>query len=296
MITPTKANPVHVNDTNTIDIKVRLLLPLTPPPGVQQPAANKGWRATLSRSDFVNINGETETIRYTFPILRLRPDKDDVYRIVIETPPWLVDGLYDLTVHGPGFDAASPRAVRKGNQNLSIPKVTDISTVLIAEETPHPVLVPLVIPKAVWGVRVMHRQSKLKPHAIVPARLPDTGSRVAFFKLDAGPTRSLRIEALKKTGDCDTSFEWQTLGPNETLAWRNLAVKSSDSLVNTIWDFGDGRQGTGALVRHRFLLHNRAKVTVRTYNADGVTCVSQQELALNPLKMSGGCGCMLVGR
>lgn len=296
IVTPSQTTPAIVSDIDTIEIKVRLRLPLTPPPGVQQPAANKGWRIALSRDDFVNQSGQLDHIRYTLPLLRLRPFQEDIYRIVVELPPWLPDGHYDLTVLGPGFSATKPQAIRKGTPKTILPKNTNVPNMLSIEATLDTVHLPIIISKDVMGIRVAHQDTVLLPQTIVPALLPDNGSRVAFYHLSSGPARSLRIEQIKKSPPCQTSFKWQSLSPNETLEWRNLTVQSPSHPQSTIWDFGDGRYGEGEQARHRFLLHNKAKVTVMTYDINAAVCTHQQEISLNPLKLSNGCGCTLIGR
>ena len=72
IVLPDKRAPAE-RVTDLLEVQVRLRLPLTPPPGVQQPAALKGWRVILARRDILTPRGERTAARYALPVMRLRP-------------------------------------------------------------------------------------------------------------------------------------------------------------------------------------------------------------------------------
>lgn len=81
--------------------RVRVPVPLTPPPGHQQERALRGWSAELRGHDtFAALGAEH---RYRLRVADVRPDAHStlVYRATIQIPPWLAPGTYDLAMSAP---------------------------------------------------------------------------------------------------------------------------------------------------------------------------------------------------
>ncbi|MAT27122.1 MAG: hypothetical protein CMN29_19585 [Sandaracinus sp.] len=94
-------------------LRVRVPAPLTPPPGVQQEKALRGWTATLHGRG--RIVAEPAEHRVPLRVVDVRPDAQAtlVYRARVELPAWLAPGLYDLELATPGSPAMTrPASVR----------------------------------------------------------------------------------------------------------------------------------------------------------------------------------------
>jgi hypothetical protein len=305
---PTSDAPEKVSAENTVDIQVALRLPLTPPPGVQQPAANKGWEIIFSRDNLYDESGKPARIQYRFPVMRLRPVVGDIYRVTVEIAPWLPDIRYDLTVSGPGFHAQSPGAVIKGtidDHRQSGPTVVASDggfLITTSGSAPPKKTWMVVISKNSPGIALTVNKQRARPTSVVPAQIPGDGSRLATFIIDVNhvdeqrPT-SERIDIKTVTPvACNAKMTWEDLATNQVLEWRTLSVVTPTPPINIVWDFGDGRYGEGTSVRHRFLLSNTAMVTAVTFDDSGRICTVRKKLELNSLITDSGCGCTLVGR
>ena len=306
IISPGGDTPTSIAPDNTFEVHLVLRLPLTPPPGVQQFAANKGWHVTLSRDDFSDHQGRPARLRYTFPIMRLRPFEKNAYRITVETAPWIPDGLYDLTVTGPGFHGEAKKSIRKGASTPDGNKsqVTPLS-VDGGVDKPLPggdrFLTGIVIPGSTPGVRLSRNGTPIPLTNVVPATLPDTGARLVMFEIEReslhSPPHTLpfALETVK-AAPCNIDIDGESAGPNRALEWRMLTLSSPTPALSVIWQFGDGRFGEGNAVRHRFLLPNTATVTVNVYDQIARRCTLKKRIELNTIRKTTGCGCFLVGR
>ena len=309
IVSPSKAAPATVNADHTVEIHVRLRLPLTPPPGVQQPAANKGWRVTLSRTEWLDHEGNPSRVSYSYPVMRLRPLEKDIYKLTIEIAPWTPVGQYHLTVHGPGVEGRVPYGIEKGSSRFIMPETIHIRpdgtfdiTLPPSTDSSDTSKLALVVAKSTPGLELYQDGRRIKPDTVVPAQLPDNGSRLAIYPLPspkaaAGLSDHTTVQ-LKPVAPkpCELDIEWQPLLPNQVLEWRKLSIKTPSPPTNAVWQFGDGRYGEGSRVRHRFLLENTANISVTTYDDAARMCQENDTFTINPLRRHSGCSCTLIGR
>jgi len=87
--------------------RVLLPAPLTPPPGIQQERALRGWNAELLGSDTRGLGTTTiepgAELRYHLRVADVRPDAHStlVYRASIDVPPYAAPGVYSLRLSSP---------------------------------------------------------------------------------------------------------------------------------------------------------------------------------------------------
>lgn len=102
LLYPRPGFPAVVRAGQRLTARVRLAAPLTPPPGVQQEKALRGWSATLEgRATWQAPRAEH---RHPLRVADVRPDTrvSTVFRASVDLPPWLPPGTYDLALQVPG--------------------------------------------------------------------------------------------------------------------------------------------------------------------------------------------------
>jgi len=102
LLYPRPGFPAVVRAGQRLTARVRLAAPLTPPPGVQQEKALRGWSASLEgRSTWRAPRAEH---RHPLRVADVRPDTrvSTVFRASVDLPPWLPPGTYDLALQVPG--------------------------------------------------------------------------------------------------------------------------------------------------------------------------------------------------
>ncbi|MEM9067386.1 MAG: hypothetical protein AAGE52_02740 [Myxococcota bacterium] len=102
LIYPRPGLPALVRAGQPLVVRVRLPAPLTPPPGIQQERALRGWSAALlGQADLVLSPAE---FRYDLRVRDVRADTNAslVYRVTIVVPPWAAPGTYALQLGSPG--------------------------------------------------------------------------------------------------------------------------------------------------------------------------------------------------
>jgi hypothetical protein len=315
IIAPSGGNPFELKADQTLSVDVRLRLPLTPPPGVQQPAAVEGWRVLLQRGDLVGLDGKTELARYEFPVMRLRPaGTEGVYRITVEVAPWLLPGRYDVSVEGPGVASFAPQVVivPGGGQALETIDVDTIScnktTFKVRNWSPKGAeqTLNLAVPESLAGIALFVDEKPVLPETAAFSSLSGGvlgKGRILSFRLDIpaaqGEQPGIATVRWQKKGSsaCEGDIVWPGADEvEETMAWRNLAWRSKHRPLAVVWYFGDRRWGAGPEVRHRWLVQNEARVVAAAIDEFGRTCNAHSSLSLNPLKRAGGCGCTAIGR
>lgn len=109
---PTSLEAVTQPPGSVLSISVRLSNALTPPPGIQQARALRGWSARLTgHADLVDGNAR---YAYELSVTNLRPQGANSldYRVEIPLPEWIALGDYDVLLTGNGGQASVPRAVK----------------------------------------------------------------------------------------------------------------------------------------------------------------------------------------
>lgn len=304
ILSPTAASPALVSGEGVIEIQVRLLLPLTPPPGVQQPKANKGWRVTLILPDAYTLDGRRVACRYEHKVMRLRPVEHDVYRLTVEVMPWLVAGRYDVQVTGPGFFSMRPAALiigeassNPGTRVLSVAaigsNVLEISNSASSLDT-----VKIRLNDDFPGIAVRSPEGEAVPptdaaFASYSEKHGPRGTLLSYPVALPSPPRPVRwrwIRANPRT--CGGRIEWREDDEAaDTMDWRDLTYLPASSVEKVIWRFGDGRWGVGERIRHRWLLSNEATVTATDFDAQGHRCATTVKKNLNTLRQGIGCTC-----
>ncbi len=262
---------------------IQLRLPLTPPPGVQQPRAWEGWSVRLVRRAHVALRGASRSLEYPVRLLRIRPLEDGRYRLSAHTLPWMPGGLYDLIVRGPGIEDTARRSV----------VVRDRGTV--------PIGFDLVIPGEGPGVFVEISGVRTKPLYVtwaavptegrVPARLlrfatgpveDEDGSAQEMAYFDApGSGKRIELEMSPNSERVDP-VEWYTL---------TLVAPETLDLMSVAWDLGGGNWGDGFRVRHRWIFDDMVKVRATAFDSAGRTHEGQLQRPIKNPEDRSGCAC-----
>ncbi|MDJ0763363.1 MAG: hypothetical protein QNJ97_10270 [Myxococcota bacterium] len=310
ILAPTTQTPVHIAPGDPLNAWVRLKLPLTPPPGVQQVAAREGWEGTFVRSDAIAPNGIDAVIRYPATVFRIRPeDRVDVYRVHIKTVPWMLPGTYDLILRGPGMRAMAREAVAVSVQPADARGAVGIawtgpSEVTLINDTPSLVKrdFNLIVPRDIPGYQVRLDGAVTRPDWVTwadPEISQSRGRRVLQFTIPipgkgpAGPGKRVLTFSPVPEAPCRATIKWvdghTDIGP---MAWRGLAFRSGDvEPISTLWDFGDGAHGMGLTVRHRFIYSDQVDVKAVGLDWQGRTCQARSKIALSNARLTQGCAC-----
>ena len=271
---------------------VALRLPLTPPPGVQQPKIWEGWSVILSRKVDRPAATAPDRLEYPCRILRIRPAEGGLYRITARIPPWVPEGVYDLGISGPGFEDRARSSIRvlaekveKGDRcaiTVTIPADWPAASVSLEGREISPV-------KVSWA-----------------GAFPETGEgpRVLVFDgADAGGCASaggsLEIRAAKPSPRAEFRISvspWE--GVLDPVRWYSLFLQGGDQVLDAgvVWDFGDGEWGAGRRVKHRWMFAKEARVKAFAFGRRGdVRAVARTLDVARPLAREGGCGCGEVG-
>ncbi|MEM6954947.1 MAG: MYXO-CTERM sorting domain-containing protein [Myxococcota bacterium] len=113
LLYPRPGLPALLRAGGDLRARIRVPVPLTPPPGRQQEKALRGWSAELVGRSVV-LGGEH---RYVLRVADLRHEgRGRVLRVRLPVPAWVAPGTYDLRLQSPGTpwlrSAASVRVVR----------------------------------------------------------------------------------------------------------------------------------------------------------------------------------------
>ena len=308
VVFPDAAHPAVVGADRLLEVHASLRLPLTPPPGVQQTAAVRGWRIVLTAKNGWNLDNTPASVRYELPVMRIRPLKGDVYRILAEPPPWLAEGRYDVAVQGPGFNASSRNAVIiPGASGTEPPRfatlmntAADHTFLLTAEpdDASQPSCLRIVLPKSMPGISVTYNGAALSPSEMTFAALPITGARVLTFSLPKQPSGKIPMRlqwSAVSAAPCDGRILLSEAVKNDAMAYRDLTFRTSRQPKSILWDFGDGRYGIGASVRRRWMLTDEARISAWAIDDNGRVCEDHRIVKLNELARENGCSCTAVG-
>ena len=280
VLSPTKSNPAVLKPGDQLEVHVAMRLPLTPPPGVQQPRAWSGWSLVLRRRAAVALRGASPEVKYVVKILRVRPGGTGKYIITAQSLPWMSSGLYDLILECPGFKGLSVDAVKVGTWSG---------------------LVDVVIPMDGPGLSASLKGRKLNAFEITLSRSPGEENDLS----DVGRIFSYRLSSLSEVLFKDAvsvgmplSLTWEREGEEfRPVDWRNVKIKAEGAIKNVIWDFGDGDWGSGLSVRHRWFFTLEATVNVIAFDTLGnITHISESRSLKKPMSRSKmSCSCRNVG-
>lgn len=292
IVSPASGGVVAAGPGDELAATVALRLPLTPPPGVQQPKIWEGWSVILSRE--VDRAAATAPKRLEYPcrILRIRPAEGGVYRITSRIPPWVPEAVYDLGISGPGFEDRASSSVR-----VLVEKV----------EKGDRCVITVTIPADWPAASVSLEGAEISPVQVSWAgAFPETGKgpRVLVFDgAEAGGCGSaggsLEIRVAKPTPRAEPRISvspWE--GALDPVRWYALFIEGGDPALEAgiVWDFGDGEWGAGRRVMHRWMFAEEARVKAFAFGRRGdVRGVARRFEVARPLARDGGCGCGEVG-
>jgi hypothetical protein len=112
LVYPRVSLPALVEAGDVLVARVRVPAALTPPPGVQQERALRGWSAALvGKGIALGANGLQH--RHGLPILAVRPDEGSslVYRVRVVVPAYAAPSTYALLLHTPFGERLAEGAV-----------------------------------------------------------------------------------------------------------------------------------------------------------------------------------------
>jgi hypothetical protein len=113
LLYPRPGLPALVAAGDTLIVRARLSLPLTPPPGVQQERALEDFEAQLVGHAQV-LSGQLAPQSTPLEVVNVRPEGPSSlrYRLSVPVPAWVAPGTYDLRLRAKGASLSAPSAVR----------------------------------------------------------------------------------------------------------------------------------------------------------------------------------------
>jgi hypothetical protein len=112
LVYPQTDLPALVSAGDALSVRLQLPAALTPPPGVQQERALRGFSAELIGAG-IELGGE-HSQRYVLPIWAIRPDAGTtlIYRVRLAVPAYAAPGTYAIALRTPFGERRAERAVR----------------------------------------------------------------------------------------------------------------------------------------------------------------------------------------
>jgi len=320
IVEPSGDAPAEIAAGDSFRAIARLRLPLTPPPGVQQPRVWEGWRVLLSRRVEITLDGASSLIEFPARLVRIRPREEDRYSITAETPPWLPPGRYDLAITGPGFEGLAAESIvvvgegREAHAARAEWRMSGDATAELVRVGPRGgvVVLEVVAPDTSLGLRATsvddatgeRRRATLVAATWTSAPGPSGRGRARLLRYAVelprvwrGEVHGFTVELERVAGsECRSRIRWGTtserVGPTE---WRELYFEGLDDPVSIAWDFGDGEHGVGRRVRHRWIFSDEAQVSATGFDRIGTACSATTSAGVE-LEASRGCGCASAGR
>jgi len=265
---------------------LELALPLTPPPGVQQPRIWKGWSVALLREAAMSFEGASTRLEYPARVLRIRPTPGGRYRLEALTLPWMAPGLYDLRVAGPGFEHTSRASVWVGGRPVGC-------------------VVDVVVPAGVQGVEARIGGRAVRPSHVAWTTLPGPsgaqdrvlvfqaggsrcdGAKQSGVEISAAPPGEGPVVRIRRLPDGD---------PLDPVEWYRLAVETDgEPPVSVIWDLGDGEWGAGPVASHRWMFSDSIAVRAVVFDARGRPGEAIHSARVGRPLARGGCSCAIPG-
>ncbi len=306
IVSPGSAAPAVVAPGKTLFVLVRMKLPLTPPPGVQQPAAKKDWRAELKKR-MIRSDGALQLIAFNAHVVRYRPERDDVYRVTVEVSPWTPPGIYDLFLFAPGTEEVASAAVHVGGeQGTARLNAVGQNHFHLINESKQPVRYnfSLVLPEKVPGVRVELDGKVVKPD-FAGSVGTQSGSRDRVLEF------GVSIDAATEMGPGQRSITWHAVKPapcQGTIEF-NLDPQKIDPTMRTglsfktdgekpafvAWDFGDGTRAVGETTSHLFMLTESVKVRAWGFDHHGRLCPAEAMARVTKPLDRSDCACRQAG-
>ena len=120
LVYPRAGLPAVVGAGELLVVRVRLRVPLTPPPGIQQTRALQGFSAVLQgHAQALPVTAGRAAPpalahRYPLEVISVRPEGASSlrYRVTLPVPAWAAPGTYDLLLEASGMALRAQGAVR----------------------------------------------------------------------------------------------------------------------------------------------------------------------------------------
>jgi hypothetical protein len=288
---PAADSPARLAPGDTLELLARLRLPLTPPPGVQQPRIWRGWSVGLRRTVDRAAAGASAVLEYRFRPLRIRPAGENRYRLVAVVPPWLLGGTYDLLLKGPGIEGESREAV-------------------VVDDGAKPgTVIDVALPPGSSGVAVSLAGQPLAARAVAlagsDAEAGPIGGRVVRFGLPdfaGGPPRSGdRRETLARELELLPVGERScgarvVLGPGSAVLAGDcggIATYDGDpEALSVIWEIGRRATAAGRRVGLSCVADAGARLEAIGFDGHGRPCRAGLRVPARMPPATAGCGCV----
>ncbi|MBN2803000.1 MAG: hypothetical protein JXR91_07890 [Deltaproteobacteria bacterium] len=295
ILTPVKSDRTIIKRGELLKIKMSLPFDLTPPPGVQKRKVWKDWRVVFFIMSYGAIGTQNRLLKYVVNIMRLRPSSDNSkYLLYAEILPFMPDGLYSLTVSGPGFRITNRDSFCVGsciNQKKRVEKEEKNTFKIIPSGNFKSELFEVVVKSDFGSLKAVCDGREIFP--LYATWQTNTGEikkrdRVLLYKVD-GKKNSL-IEFVKsKALSIKAAVKREDKKLGGALDWQRYKIVSDASFLNIIWDFKDDSYGMGKRIIHRWILSKHAASEITLFDKSGA--VYYLNFSDDILKPSNGCGC-----
>ncbi|MFO8073965.1 MAG: hypothetical protein R6V85_19045 [Polyangia bacterium] len=307
IVSPGPEHPLEVAPGRAFSAVLRMRLPLTPPPGVQQSRAWNGWSAVLTREAAAAFSGAERRLEYQLRLVRVRPRGSGMYRAVLVPPAWIAEGRYDLEIRAPGFGSRAPRSVivsrlrqRSARCVETLPLTRTGPGRFEIGKRPGACVLEIAIPADAAGVSVELGKRTIEPELVawcaVPRSAKGSRDRVLQFFGEGIQGGSLTIERVEEArgGGCCIVWAGAEHGAGGIEQLEGVYRRDGES-VSIAWDLGDGCWAAGERVRHRWMLDRGARVTATGFDRFGRSCTAVTRAPSGSRPERGGCGCEVAG-
>jgi hypothetical protein len=289
---PDAGAPARTAPGEILEVVARLRLPLTPPPGVQQPRVWSGWSVGLRRAADLAAAGAAPVIEVRLRPLRLRPAGGDRYRLSAVVPRWVLSGSYDLLLHGPGVADEVPGAVIVGGG----PPRDAVDAVLPAGAAGfaatldgRPLRAQAVSFSRFDGEtgagsgRVVRLELPAPDHGGAEPDPREAAARIAFAEAPQRPCGA-RIELLPDAA-------WPAAGCLGVAAWAG-----DPEAVSVLWEIGSRATTDGPRARLSCVADPGTVVRATGFDGSGRPCRAERRIPVRDPRSAAGCGCRFTAR
>lgn len=307
IVSPVPDQPVEVAPGRAFFAVMRMRLPLTPPPGVQQPRAWKGWSAVLARETAAALSGAERRLEYPLRLVRVRPRESGTYRVVLVPPAWMAEGRYDLEIRAPGFAGRTQRSVIVSSSRPKSPLCAETIPLTRAGpgrfeigRRPGACLLEIAIPADVAGVSLELEEQSIAPDLVAWCAAPGAEEaprcRVLQFFDERLRGGTLTVERVEEPHGVKCGIDWAgAKGGAGGIEQLEAVYRSDGESVSIAWNLGDGCWAAGERVSHRWMLERGARVTATGFDRFGRFCTAATRAPVESRPGRGGCGCQLTG-
>lgn len=330
-VAPSSDAWAHVVAGTVLEVRVRLSLALTPPPGMQQRAALVGWAGRLAAAVVGLDTSETEA-SYPLSVTNVRPDGGSTltYRVQLPIPPWVAPGTYRLALATPGGEltgaqvnvlATGTHPPGEARAGAPVHAPSDRVREAHSPATSHPPDPAAVRPFVHGAVQIERGKDRLRiasemRDADADVRMLASGTvtvtveggHVAWYPSGSvaadGTVRALGVVRLEPGRDVVVTWDAGARGPIalraggdrrvQAGARSQLRVDGTDEGARVAWQVSDEAVAWGAAeIEHAFVRGGRESWTALAVGADGRVGRVSGEVVVEP---GGAGGCSRTGK